>query len=172
MKVKISKYNYNKCVDFANKQLKPSADLYAYRGEAKKEKMAYDIIVGKLAELAVAKFLKCSKPDFTIYERRKKSYSPDLRLGNLRVHVKGHSEESIQRYGHSWLFQRNDQIVRNATPYDIIILTSVSVRKLEVHILKLIRAREINKWGECKVPHYRHSKVALYLEEIKDGYDH
>ena len=130
MKVKISKYNYHKCVDFANKQLKTSADLYAYRGESKKEKMAYDIIVGKLAELAVAKFLKCSKPDFTIYERRKKSYSPDLRLGNLRVHVKGQSEESIKRYGHSWLFQRNDQIVRNATPYDIIILTSVSVRKL------------------------------------------
>ena len=172
MKVKISKYNYNKCVDFANKQLKTSSDLYAYRGESKKEKMAYDIIVGKLAELAVCKFLKCSKPDFTIYERRKKSYSPDLRLGNLRVHVKGQSEESIKRYGHSWLFQRADQIVRNATPYDVIVLTSVSVRKLEVHILKLIRAREINKWGECKVPAYRHTKVALYLEEIKDGYDH
>ena len=83
MKVKISKYNYNKCVDFANKQLKTSADLYAYRGEAKKEKIVYDIIVGKLAELAVCKFLKSSKPDFTIYERRKKSYGPDLRLGRL-----------------------------------------------------------------------------------------
>ena len=140
MKIKISKYNYNKCVDFANKQLKTSADLYSYRGEAKKEKIVYDIIVGKLAELAVTKFLKCSKPDFTIYERRKKSYGPDLRLGNLRVHVKGQSEESVQRYGHSWLFQRSDQIVRNATPYDIIILTSVSVRKLEVHVLKLIRS--------------------------------
>ena len=110
MKIKISKYNYNKCVDFANKQLKTSADLYAYRGESKKEKIAYDIIVGKLAELAVSKFLKCSKPDFTIYERRKKSYSPDLRLGNLRVHVKGQSEESVKRYGHSWLFQRAENL--------------------------------------------------------------
>ena len=172
MKVKISKYNYNKCVDFANKQLKTSADLYSYRGEAKKEKMAYDIIVGKLAELAVAKFLKCSKPDFTIYERRKKSYSPDLRLGNLRVHVKSQSEESVSRYGHSWLFQRSDQIVRNATPFDILVLTCVNRRKREVYILKLIRAREINKWGECKVPSYRHTKVALYLKEIEDGYDH
>ena len=53
MKIKISKYNYNKCVDFANKQLKTSAKLYAYRGESKKEKIVYDIIVGKLAELAV-----------------------------------------------------------------------------------------------------------------------
>jgi len=171
MKVKISKYNYKKCVDFANKQLKTSADLYAYRGEAKKEKMVYDIIVGKLAELGVTKYLKCSKPDFTIYERKKKSYSADLRLGNLRIHVKGQSEESVSRYGHSWLFQRTDGIVRNATPYDVIILTEVSVRKLEVRILKLIRAREITKWGECKVPSYRHSKVALYLKEIEDGYD-
>jgi hypothetical protein len=171
MKVKISKYNYKKCVDFANKQLKTSADLYAYRGEAKKEKMVYDIIVGKLAELGVTKYLKCSKPDFTIYERKKKSYSADLRLGNLRIHVKGQSEESVARYGHSWLFQRTDGIVRNATPYDVIILTEVSVRKLEVRILKLIRAREITKWGECKVPSYRHSKVALYLKEIEDGYD-
>jgi len=171
MKVNISKYNYKKCVDFANKQLKTSADLYAYRGEAKKEKMVYDIIVGKLAELGVTKYLKCSKPDFTIYERKKKSYSADLRLGNLRIHVKGQSEESVARYGHSWLFQRTDGIVRNATPYDVIILTEVSVRKLEVRILKLIRAREITKWGECKVPSYRHSKVALYLKEIEDGYD-
>jgi len=171
MKVNISKYNYKKCVDFANKQLKTSADLYAYRGEAKKEKMVYDIIVGKLAELGVTKYLKCSKPDFTIYERKKKSYSADLRLGNLRIHVKGQSEESVSRYGHSWLFQRTDGIVRNATPYDVIILTEVSVRKLEVRILKLIRAREITKWGECKVPSYRHSKVALYLKEIEDGYD-
>ena len=171
MKVKISKYNYKKCVDFANKQLKTSADLYAYRGEAKKEKMVYDIIVGKLAELGVTKYLKCSKPDFTIYERKKKSYSADLRLGNLRIHVKGQSEESVARYGHSWLFQRTDWNVRKATPYDVIILTVVSVRKLEVRILKLIRAREINKWGECKVPSYRHSKVALYLKEIEDGYD-
>tara|TARA_R110002153_G_scaffold75413_3_gene195118 strand:+ start:3494 stop:4012 length:519 start_codon:yes stop_codon:yes gene_type:complete len=172
MKVKISKYNYKKCVDFANKQLKTSADLYAYRGEAKKEKMVYDIIVGKLAELGVTKYLKCSKPDFTIYERKKKSYSADLRLGNLRVHVKGQSEESVARYGHSWLFQRTDGIVRKATPYDVIVLTEVSVRKLEVRILKLIRAREITKWGECKVPSYRHSKVALYLKEMEDGYDH
>ena len=171
MKVNISKYNYKKCVDFANKQLKTSADLYAYRGEAKKEKMVYDIIVGKLAELGVTKYLKCSKPDFTIYERKKKSYSADLRLGNLRIHVKGQSEESVSRYGHSWLFQRTDGIVRNATPYDVIILTEVSVRKLEVRILKLIRAREITKWGECKVPSYRHSKVALYLKEMEDGYD-
>ena len=111
MKIKVSKYNYNKCVDFANKQLKTSKALYTYRGENKKEKIVYDIIVGKLAELAVTKFLKCSKPDFTIYERRKKSYSPDLRLGNLRIHVKGQSEESVKRYGHSWLFQRSDQIV-------------------------------------------------------------
>ena len=88
MKINISKYNYNKCVEFANKQLKTSAKLYAYRGESKKDKIIYDIIVGKLAELAVCKFLKSSKPDFTIYERKKKSYGRDLRLGKLRVHVK------------------------------------------------------------------------------------
>ena len=171
MKISISKYNCSKCETFAQKQLKTSAKLYTYRGETNREKIAYDIIVGKMAEIGVHKFLKCSKPDFTIYERKKKSYSPDLKLGNLRIHVKGQSEESVSRYGHSWLFQRSDQVVRNATPHDILILTCVSVRKREVTILKFMRAREINKWGECKVPQYRHTKVALYLEEIKDGYD-
>jgi len=77
----------------------------------------------------------------------------------------------VSRYGHSWLFQRSDQVVRNATPFDILVLTCVNRRKREVYILKLIRAREITKWGECKVPSYRHSKVALYLKEIQDGYD-
>ena len=67
MKVNISKYNYKKCVDFANKQLKTSADLYAYRGEAKKEKMAYDIIVGKLAELASHEILFFPKEQYRIW---------------------------------------------------------------------------------------------------------
>jgi hypothetical protein len=171
MKIKISKYNYNKCAAFADEQLKTSAKLYKYRGEQNKEKMRQDIIIGKMAELGVQKFLKSSKPDFTIYERNKKSYSADLRLGNLRIHVKSQSEDSVRKYGHSWLFQRTDNIVRKATPWDILVLTCVNERKREVYILKMIRAREITKWGECKVPSYRHSKVALYLEEMKDGYD-
>jgi hypothetical protein len=90
----------------------------------------------------------------------------------MRIHVKSQSKLSVQKYGHSWLFQRSDQIVRNATPFDFLILTCVDLDKLEVTILKVIRAREINKWGECRVPRYRHSKVALYLKEIEDGYDH
>ena len=171
MIIKLTKYHLKKCEKFADDQLKGSAKLYAYRGESSKLKMREDIIIGKLAEVGACKFFKSRKPDFTIYERSKKSYSADLKLGNMRIHVKSQSKLSVKKYGHSWLFQRSDQIVRNATPYDIIILTSVSVRKLEVHILKLIRARDINKWGECKVPQYRHTKVALYLEEIKDGYD-
>ena len=53
MKIKVSKYSYNKCVDFAQKQLKTSANLYSYRGEKNREKILDDIIVGKLAELGV-----------------------------------------------------------------------------------------------------------------------
>jgi len=90
----------------------------------------------------------------------------------MRIHVKSQSKASIQKYGHSWLFQRSDQIVRNATPFDFLVLTCVDLDKLEVSILKIIRAREINRWGECRVTRYRHSKVALYLKEIEDGYDH
>ena len=171
MKIKISKYNYNKCIAFAEQQMKTSADLYKYRGETNNNKIKQDITIGKMAELGVQKFLKCSKPDFTIYERKKKSYSADLRLGNLRIHVKSQSEDSVSRYGHSWLFQRTDNIVRKATPYDFLVLTCVNERKREVFILKVIRAREIIKWGECKVPRYRDTKVALYLKEIQDGYD-
>ena len=143
MIIKLSKYHLNKCEKFADDQLKGSAKLYAYRGESSKIKMREDIVIGKLAEVGACKFFKSKKPDFTIYERSKKSYSADLKLGNMRIHVKSQSKESIRKYGHSWLFQRSDQ-----------------------------RAREINKWGECRVPRYRHSKVALYLKEIQDGYDH
>ena len=172
MIIKLSKYHLNKCEKFADDQLKGSAKLYAYRGESSKLKMREDIIIGKLAEVGACKFFKSRKPDFTIYERSKKSYSADLKLGNMRIHVKSQSKLSVKKYGHSWLFQRSDQIVRNATPFDFLVLTSVDLDKLEVTILKIIRAREINKWGECRVPRYRHSKVALYLKEIEDGYDH
>ena len=50
MKIKVSKYNYNKCVDFAQQQLKTSSKLYSYRGEKNKEKILDDIVIGKLAE--------------------------------------------------------------------------------------------------------------------------
>ena len=58
MKVKISKYNYNKCVDFANKQLKTSADLYAYRGEAKKDKIVLMYMLYNLGLPTLKKFKK------------------------------------------------------------------------------------------------------------------
>jgi len=71
MRVIVSEYGYNKCVDFADKQLKTSADLYKYRGESNRDKIRDDIIVGKLAELGVQKFLKSSKPDFTIMKEER-----------------------------------------------------------------------------------------------------
>ena len=174
MKIKISDYIYSKCVKFAEERMGGSAELYSYRGEKNKSKMLDDIIIGCLGEWGAYKFLndkgiKVKKPDMNIYEKKRKSFSADLFNDEYSFHVKSQSEVSRKRYGSSWLLQRSDKIISDPGDGEYFLLTSVVDK--EVEILACIFIADIvnnNLWGECKVPYYRHSKVALYLDDL-DG---
>jgi hypothetical protein len=176
MKLTISKYIYDKCVQFAHDRIDGSASLYKYRGESNKNKQIEDIVIGTCGEWGAYRFLKehgyeVAKPDMKIYENSRKSFSADLTDGDALFHVKSQSVISRERYGSSWLFQRSDALVRAPEPEEYLVLTSVDGR--EVEILAVIDANLICKhdlWGECKVPRYRHSKVALYLDQIPSKY--
>ena len=171
MKIKISKYYLDKCRDFAEKQLKGSKDLYAYRGEHNLEKMLEDIVVGKLGECAVYKYLSdrglyCTRPDFKIYEAKRKSFDADLFCENCPVHVKSQSVLSSKRYGSSWLFQKSDSLLKCDTTQEFMAFTKVDGD--EVDILGIVRAIDIQDlYGECAVFRYRKTKVALYWDEVK-----
>lgn len=174
-KYKPSKYVKNRVKKFAEDRITISSNLYKWRGEQSQNKMVEDIIVGTLGEYAVQNYLSkelgrpCTRPDLKIYDKRNKSYSADLTSGDLKIHVKSQSCKSVKRYGLSWLFQRKDKLVSEPKDNEYIAFCSVDSDTYEVTIVGFVHPahlKELELWGECKVPMYRKTKVALYLEEL------
>lgn len=173
MIVQVSDYYVKKVEEFARKRIEGSKNLYAYRGESNMGKMVDDCVIGTIGEWGVFKYLKdmvgitTSKPDMKIYEKRRKSFSADLVHPDYRFHVKSQSIESISKYGRSWLFQKSDKVLNNPEPDEYFVFTEVC-RNGVVEIIAVIQCNKLlNLYGECKVPWYRHSKVALYLDDIE-----
>lgn len=178
-KIKISKYLMKKIRQFAHERISGSKSCYTYRGETNVSKMEEDIIIGTMGEYAVYNLLKdlqltCSKPDLKIYTGRKKSFGADLKayskLENFDVHVKSQSLKSEKRYGKSYLFQRSDKLVSSPQVSDVMAFCTVDVENEEVEIVGFVNSKimaDLQLYGECKVPRYRHSKVAVYLETLE-----
>lgn len=172
MKIKVSKYIYDKCVEFAHQRIDASRDLYSYRGEHKEEKMIEDCIIGTVGEWGAYNYLKShgiivKKPDMNLYESKRKSFSADLYNDDFDFHVKSQGQQSIKRYGKSWLLQRYDRVVKKPEDYEYFIFTSVNGR--EVDILGTVLCADITNndlYGECRVPRFRKTKVALYLDDL------
>jgi hypothetical protein len=145
---------------------------YNRRGGFKEE----DIWVGAMAEIAAYHYLKKkgmepTYPDFTIHNKKDKSYEADLKKGKKRFHVKGQSQRSAKLYGDSWLLQRYDKIVKKPLINNYLILCNVDIENGTVEILGTVSTYAIHKngcWGECKHPAFRHSKVALYMTQLYD----
>lgn len=175
-KIKITKYYLDKCSKFADDQLETSKNLYRYRGEQNIKKIRQDIVIGKLGEIAVYQYLKekgyePNKPDFTIYDRINKSFSADILVGTRDVHVKSQGIESASRYGNSWLLQRSDKLTKSPGDEEFIAFTNVDLDSVTVELLGIVKAKDIidnNLLDECRVPRYRHTKVALYFDHIKE----
>ena len=176
---KPSKYILTRVKLFADERLEGSENLYRLRGESKAEKMRIDLITGALGEYAVYNYfkslgLKCSRPDLKIYNTRKKSYDADLKAENFSgekvdVHVKSQTKASVKRYNQSWLFQRKDKLVSDPRIDEIMVFTNVCEKTWGVSIVGFVHPRLVSRfglWGECKVPFYQKTKVAIYLEDL------
>jgi len=93
-KFKITEDLNNKCVTFAKASVNSSADKYARRQQYDVEKIVKDIRNGKLGEEGVYELLSAdypnlSKPDHNIYDKKDKSWAPDLKdPSGIRVAVK------------------------------------------------------------------------------------
>lgn len=179
-KVKISKYLMLKIRKFAHQRVNGSKDCYAYRGEANVSKIEEDIIIGAMGEYAVHNMikgnggLKCSKPDLKIYEKRRKSFDADLTAFNkvetFKIHVKSQSLKSEKRYGQSYLFQRSDKLISSPKVEDVMAFCTVDVKNETVEVVGFVNSKimiDMQLMGECEVPRYRHSKVAVYLKDLE-----
>lgn len=167
--VKITNKDLEIAYEFADARSK-DIKLYQKRGSFKLS----DITTGALAELAVYKVLKKAgfnvcKPDFEIYDKSKKSFKADMTDGKRHFHVKGQQRHSAEIYGCSWLMQRTDPIINRPEKGHYMIPCVVDEENMEVFIygcIPLISLVNENCVGECTVPSFRRTKVALYLHDI------
>ena len=166
-----------KCKKFAEDRVVLSAKLYKHRGETKTEKMIEDIIIGTMGEFGVYNYLSSkgvvvSEPDLQIYDKRNKKHGADLIGTEHRINIKSQSTSSIKRYGHSWLFQRTDKLVSVPSDMEYCAFTAVDGVLNTVEIVAVVRAKDlIPFYSECRVPMYRHSKLALYLKDFQSEID-
>jgi len=171
-KVKLTASVIEKCEDFAEARVGGSADEYKRRGEKRSVKIYNDILLGAAGEFAAYKYLsscgvKVNKPDLEIYDVKNKSFDADLVSQKYTFHVKSQGETSRKRYGSSWLLQRKDKVVRDPGEFEYFIFTSVELPYVE--ILGVVKCKDIKDYelyGECSVPSYRTTKVALYLDDL------
>jgi hypothetical protein len=172
-KIKITKNEMERIKEFADARL-GSANHYKSRGGFKRG----DLICGAMGELAVYKLCKkhgkeVSKPDFEIYDTKSKSFDADLRLDKKkRLHVKSQSLESVKRYGKSWLMQRHDPIFKGTGYNHYMVCCVVDEDNCEVEVLGFFPMRSViskGLIGECKVPSFRTTKVAIYYDSLDQG---
>ena len=173
-KIKLTKKVIQQCEDFAEARIGGSEDEYKRRGEKRNTKIYEDILLGAAGEFAAYKYLsscgvRVNKPDLAIYDVKNKSFDADLVSNKYTFHVKSQGEQSRKRYGCSWLLQRRDKVVSDPDEFEYFIFCSVELPYVE--ILGVVKCKDIsdnNLYGECRVPSYRNTKVALYLDELMD----
>tara|TARA_R110002167_G_C12334481_1_gene620511 strand:- start:40 stop:555 length:516 start_codon:yes stop_codon:yes gene_type:complete len=121
----ITEYQEHQCLLFSKFSVYSSLDEYERRNQTNKDKIISDIYNGKKAEFMVYNFLldksrKLNSPDINIYDKFLKSYDADLVLSNVNIHVKSHKTNI--NFPVSWLFQKNDPLIKINSDKDYLAL--------------------------------------------------
>lgn len=87
---------------------------YSDSNQRNNAKIQEDHFVSKLGEEAVRKIyeqagFQVKGPDYTIYERKKKSWEEDLYIDDIGMAVKTQKRSAANRYGLSWTFQCSEK---------------------------------------------------------------
>jgi len=180
--VELKKKDLEIAKQFANDRVHLSIDHYKKRGQGSLDKITHDITIGALGEIGIHRAfkrlgIKTSKPDFNVYETKKKSYDADLNddSGN-RFHCKSQCVESANKYGKSYILQYGgngmghvDKLFRNVTNRDFLVPCLVDVENMEVIIFGCIKIETIMKKDLVKMPRVKwleYSKRAIYLDDL------
>lgn len=168
----VRKASMERAYKFALDRLGGSKDLYKIRGENNLSKIEQDIVTGAVAELAVYNFfrrnkIKTTKPDMTIYDKKKKSFKADLRSTEYNIHVKAQTFESANKYGASWLFQKEDKLFKNPSDNELLVFCLVDGDFVNIETIvstKQIIENELIE--QPSVYRYTFTKNAIYLNSI------
>ena len=184
-KFAISQDILDKCLTFAKSSVNTSSDKYARRNQFDVEKIIKDIRNGKVGEEAVyekisALYPQLSKPDHQIYDKKNKSWDPDLKdtASKMRLAVKSQDIESAIAFGESWVFQFNDgkkydcdtSIFGNTDDDHFVSFVSLNIPKRSGSIRALVKVSWLHQkklFKEMKKQALRGNKVAVYYEDLE-----
>lgn len=183
-KFSISEELNNKCVAFAKASVNSSADKYARRQQYDVEKIVKDIRNGKLGEEGVhqlfsSQFPKLSQPDHNIYDKKDKSWAPDLKdPSGIRIAVKSQDIESALSFGESWVFQFNEGksydcdtgIFKEKDDNHYVAFVALNVPKRFGVIKAVVKVQWLHDkklFKEMKKASLRGNKVAVYYEDLE-----
>lgn len=177
---------YDKCIQFAKASVNTSADKYARRNQFDVEKIVKDIRNGKIAEeltheACMKAFPQLSKPDYNIYDKKNKSWDPDLKdeLTGVRIAVKSQDIDSDINFGRSWVFQFG-----NGGKYDcdsgifgkgdnsnhyvsFVSLNTPKRRGVIRAIVKVSWLHDNKLFKEMKKQSLRGNKLAVYYDDLE-----
>lgn len=182
----ISEEIYQKCLQFAKDSVGTNSGKYASRNQFNVEKITKDIQVGKIGEecaynFLTEKFPNLTKPDYVIYSKKDKSWSPDLKDldSSIKIAVKSQNIDSAQAHGDSWVFQHRpnkkydsdkevfgDAIDQNQ--YVSFVSLNVPKRIGSVQaIVKIQWLHDNNLFKPMQKINLRDNKVAVYFEDLE-----
>lgn len=166
------------CVEFAEECVETNADEYARRNQNDLDKIVTDISIGKMGEIAVYDYLldrgfSPSEPDFEIYAKHQKQHDYDISTEDFDVSVKTQQYFSADRFGTSWLFQK-DYIDRMFDSYQDNHFLALCLQDEElIEILAIIPFdMALDFMSEPKLDKLRNNKYALYWDDIKHELSH
>lgn len=105
----------NECKKYSEAVVDTNISAYARRGQSNSKNNQKQAQNGKIAEVLVynqlsVDFPDLTPPDFTIYDKKNKSWASDSSSKKLAVElaIKSQDIEVKQMWGESWVFQYND----------------------------------------------------------------
>lgn len=184
-KFQITEDMNNKCLAFAKASVSSSSDKYARRQQFDVEKIIKDIRNGKVGEEGVyekysALYPNLSKPDHNIYDKKDKSWSPDLIDSESGIHlaVKSQDIESALAFEESWVFQYGNGgkydcdtgVFKEVDPNHYVAFVALNVPKRFGIIKAVVKVQWLHDkklFKEMKKQSLRGNKVAVYYEDLE-----
>ena len=146
------------------------------RYDQKPQRLHEQQVGAKMTEIAVHRHLTslgytCSEPDFKIYDRKDKNFSPDMRLDDgSPIHVKSQEPHVAKQRGISWMVEKTDkEIYVNTTGYMALCLVSLehnTVRLLGLPKTSFLKEKSI-LYGVPQVEKLRRTKSTIYYDDLR-----
>lgn len=183
-KIKLTNQMFQDCNQFATQSVATHIHHYAQRNQTDNNLIKQQILIGKLGEFAVEKFLlnnqiKIDSPDLTIYDHKSKTFNSDLKYQNIKIHVKSQEIEQAKKFGLSWIFQYGNnqkghldtEIFQQSFKKQYVAFVLIDLKVKLAKIIAFVSLNTLHQYNLFKDPKkdtLRGIKKAIYYQDIKD----